>query len=398
MGTVRPLTPNDLPEARKIGTVSSLAPKDAGRTDPTIFSDHRALRGVFDENNGNRMAALHRVLKRRMMLDGQGVQVGCISGYAARPEMKNLHGMDAKLMSETLREMHGQGLPLSWVFPHSYEFYRQFGYELGAQLTITDRVPLTHLLVEPQPAGAELLQPDDDTESLRACYQRFMADKNLALLRGDEEWNRFFVSDDLLGDVHIYAVRDARGIVTGYMRYAVEEIEGVKCARVTEMIYDAREAMLALLGKLRQMKDAYGFVILPVNPGMPLSALIASPYNACIKFTPCGIGRIVDAQAALLAVRAPAGRGAAVIATADTLLPTNNGPFRVCWEKGRIVSVERVSQTPDLFVPLNRLLQLVVGFISMREALLLPGVTLTGAHDELLSFFSRREGMLLDEF
>ena len=131
---------------------------------------------------------------------------------------------------------------------------------------------------------------------------------------------------------------------------------------------------------------------------MPLAALLEESYDTSPTWINQPMARIIHVEKALQA-KAPGEGRSYTVAVEDQLLPGNNGVFQVS-QQGGAVTVEKLPEgaQADLSVDVRVLTQLLIGFLSLEEALYKPGVTLSGNLETLHQAFPKRAAYLTDLF
>ena len=104
--------------------------------------------------------------------------------------------------------------------------------------------------------------------------------------------------------------------------------------------------------------------------------MIPECYNVQLEVNANGMARIVNVPRALELMRYPARSGAFSVQVTDDSLPINTGCYLVHFAGGKAISVEKIEgcADPDLTVSVQVLTQLVVGALTVDEALYLEGV------------------------
>ena len=94
----------------------------------------------------------------------------------------------------------------------------------------------------------------------------------------------------------------------------------------------------------------------------------------------------------------PCPEGAAyTIAVEDQLLPENSGTFQVRRQNGE-TTVERTAAPADLTLDVRTLTQLLLGTLSLEEALYKPDVVLAANRETLEKVFPKRPVFLTEHF
>jgi predicted acetyltransferase len=156
---IRPLTPDD-----DLGQELWLARRAFGPFGPGDGERRRAswarsaaaglVLGAF---RGETMVASARYLDTRQWWRGRSLPMAAVAGVKVAPHAQGT-GLGRDLMTALLRQMAGQGYPLSALYPTTAPLYRSLGWELaGARYEATVPARSLRTLLPPDPA---LLPPD----------------------------------------------------------------------------------------------------------------------------------------------------------------------------------------------------------------------------------------------
>ena len=102
------------------------------------------------------------------------------------------------------------------------------------------------------------------------------------------------------------------------------------------------------------------------------------------------MARLLDPETLLRLMPQPYDTGSYVLGIEDAFLPEVAGRWQVTFEAGRTTSVEPTDREPDLMVDETTATQLILGRISLQDALYRPDVQLIGNAEVLAHAFTRR--------
>jgi len=147
-----------------------------GKPDPKAVvhpRDLKIIRGVFDK--GELKSAL-AIRDYRILVGGKRIRMGGIAGVGTFSKSRK-KGYAAALLTRCIEEMRTLGYAVSILFPFSYKFYREFGWELAGQHAVHSIVNRTHL---PRYPEAVLVRPicASDAGRIASCYRRYAAQYN----------------------------------------------------------------------------------------------------------------------------------------------------------------------------------------------------------------------------
>ena len=349
--------------------------------------------GVFDEdgNMGAAMVNNHYLVE----FDGSAVPASGIGGVCSLPEFRSKGGVRA-IFRRILQEEWENGCVFSYLFPFSFPYYRKFGYEL---LHTAERleVPLEALADFTCSYSVTMCQTAGITEDMCRIYEQFLPGKNLSVYRGDVHW-RDSKGDPYQDRRYKYIFYDAQKNPRAYLVFHPEQGER-RIVTVDDLAYLAPEDFRQMLGFLYRLRAQFGSVSMILPEDVPLVAMI--PDSRAVKHTRSTQGqlRVVNVQKALEAMRCPQESGSAVIGVADAFLPENTGNYLLTFADGKAVSVEKVPQLqPDIRLSIQRLSQLVTGFLCLSEAAYLSDVEIFNNHAMLEKLFVHKPIYFRDHF
>ena len=116
-----------------------------------------------------------------------------IGAVASRPQERN-KGYVRELFRAMFEEMNENNQLFSFLFPFSNPYYRKFGYECGNTKQYVE-MPLDAFAGLAYTGRAELMVYDRDIGGIKEIYNAFIKDKNLAVVRTDEQFKRLFDRD-----------------------------------------------------------------------------------------------------------------------------------------------------------------------------------------------------------
>ncbi|SFP03298.1 GNAT family N-acetyltransferase [Salibacterium halotolerans] len=169
------------------------------------------------EEDGRLMSKL-TILPMEVYIGGTLVPMGGISGVATWPESRR-NGLVRKLLHSALEDMKSRGQAVSFLYPFSIPFYRNFGWELFAD-SITWTIKKEQLLSKKEISSGKIRRvPPAEWPTLQRIYQRFAVRYN-GMIDRDESWWRYTVLKKKKGQIAVFS-NDA-GEDRGYMIYQIK--------------------------------------------------------------------------------------------------------------------------------------------------------------------------------
>lgn len=269
-------------------------------------------------------------------------------------------------------------------------------YEL-CQLVTQYKLPTEALESFSCTCKVRMFQPGEDLAPLQAVYNARLGQYNLAVQREERHWKSLFGKDPAKEMRYTYLLEDAGGPLA-YVIFKPEEGEDGKIGNVRELAFAKPEGLPQALGFLYRLGAQYEAFRIALPEDVPLAALLEESYDTAPTWINQPMARVIHVEKALQA-KAPGEGRSYTVAVEDQLLPGNNGVFQVS-QQGGAVTVEKLPEgaQADLSVDVRVLTQLLIGFLSLEEALYKPGVTLSGNLETLHQAFPKRAAYLTDLF
>ena len=302
--------------------------------------------GVFD---GTRLVACAIINPLTLAWGDSDAPMGGIGGVACTADQRG-RGHVGRLLAESLRAMRGSGQYLSGLYPFSFSFYRRHGWDwVGEQKQYS--VPTSELKAGPEGQCLTMYDGLDALDVVRPVYERFARRHyGMGLRRetapGDTAsywWKRtldYGGNGSRITYVQVYS-NPQTGQPEGYLTFLYPQ-DG-DTGQVGDFVANTPAAYKGLLSVLHY----YGVqvekvsVSAPMDDPLPLH-LMHSDLETKIK--PLFMGRIVDVQAALTALRPEADlSGKIVLQVADAQCDWNHQTFAVTADAGHVTA----APTPD---------------------------------------------------
>lgn len=332
----------------------------------------------------------------QMRYEDRFVPMVGVGGVASLPEYR-YQGAIRRVFEAAFARMREGGAVFSALYPFSHPYYRQFGYEL-CQLTARYTLPVDALRSFRCEATVRRIEPGDPFDGLQAVYDAHFARCNMAIRREARHWQGLVTKEPLRERVYTYLLQDAQG-PCAYVVFAAQNVgEYSKEMRVREIAFAHPKGLRDALGFLYRLAPQYGKAILTLPDGVPLHAVLPESYDASADIFSHPMARVVDLPRALALKPHPAG-AAYTLRVHDAMIPGNDGLFAVQCEAAG-VSVRRLeADAPaDLEAGVQQITQLLLGFLSLDEALYSPQVTLRASGDVLRRIFVKRPVYLTEFF
>lgn len=269
-----------------------------------LYRDENAL--CFEER-GVLTSAL-QMLPYRMTYGESVLEVSYISGAATRPEYRN-RGLMGRLLRESFETMRSRAIPLSALIPAEpwlYGYYATKGYapvffRRESHFTAVHRF---------EGAGYRRVTPSPDR--LYSFFDTQMRRRPCCMLHARNDF------EVICGDIRL----DGGEVV------ALADEAGELSALAFAVSHDDRTVVKELLAVDDAARNAVLHEVSRAFPHTPV-AVLTPPGEGCGALQRMGMMRIVDVPALLSAVACNHPSLQIVVRVTDTLLPANNGVYRL---------------------------------------------------------------------
>lgn len=291
----------------------------------------------------DRLSARVGVLPFQIMLHGVKFDMGGIAHVATYPELRR-NGMVGKLMEHCLAVMKQNGQTVSMLNPFSFAFYRKYGWENFSDYA-SYSLPTLHIPRFPDVLGSVRRGDVKDLEVLKKIYEVYYSRYNGMLVR-DDEWWVTNVLNRKLGNLAIYL--NEAGEPRGYFLYKFLD----KKMWVSEFVTldaDSRKGLWQFIANHDSIIEGVE-ISAPVND--PSALWFKERKGIKREFYAYFMFRIVDVPEFLR--RYPFSKleqGVALtLSVRDEHAPWNEGTWRLAWQDGGRVTVERAGARDELDV------------------------------------------------
>ena len=379
-------------EANLISTVAfHMRMEDPEKNREESLKDTKEDWGAFADD-GKMMA---RIINHRYetWLDGCLVANGGIGAVSTLPEYRNT-GAVREIFYRLIPAAFRNGEIISTLYPFNHAFYRKFGYETVRWRNDYEFEPA--ILNGYRFSGAaELWKSGDPVGEYTELYNRFASGFNLAVHRDD----RMMLEDHLKGEYYRdrkfgYLLREG-GKPVAYLIFQDIRHDPAAILDVTDLAWDGREGLNAILGFLGRFSADYGMIRLFLPACIELLSVIRSPRAYEIRQTARQdyMIRAMNVQRLLEIMRKPDNSPFVIRVEGDEQIPENNGTWEV-----RGGSAEATGKDPDLTVSIQAFGQLAAGCVSLEEAKYRPDVSVSGNEDVLRRILVRKPILVEDHF
>lgn len=387
----------ELLECGRIQSIAFVAPWDRMETlkkldDPEV--PRNTTLGFFDQEE--KLTACLELPAYQARYQGKVVPITGVGGVASLPEHRK-GGAVRRLFTYTLPWMRDQGAVFSCLYPFSHSFYRKFGYEL-CQLPTAWQVPAESLRHLPCSCQVDMLQPGCDLSPLKQVYDAYLGQCQLAIQREDRHWRELLGKASYKDRRYSYLFSQEGKALSYVVIQAENDGPYSKAGVVRELAWSCPQGLREALGFLNRLAAQYGRFRITLPQGTLLPALVDECYDCKPSCHDQPMARVLQAAEAFRL--RPLAQGVRCrVAVEDPFLPENTGVFALTGA-GDHTQVEQLplSEEWDLSVDPGTLTQLLLGTLTLEEALCKPQVTLRGNAQALEQAFPKATVFLNEYF
>lgn len=381
---------------QSIAFVSSWDQQDAEKNLETPNEHPIVTFGHFTDDNV--LTAAIMFPEFQMRYEDHWVPMVGVGGVASLPEYR-FGGAIRQIFQTALRWMWDRGTVFSSLYPFSHTYYRKFGYEL-CQLSTQYELPVESLSSFRCTCHVRMYTPGQDLTPFQEIYNAHLAGYNLSVQRENHHWENLLGKDPCKQRLYTYLLEDNAGPLAYFVLAAEDADAFSKAGNVKELAFVRPEGLYQALGLLYRLSAQYSKLRLILPGDVPLFSLIPESYNLSPNICDQPMARVIHADKALKE-KAPGEGKSYTLRVEDELLPENDGLFQVAQNQG-VVSVTKLpdpdSVQADLTLDIRVLTQLLLGYLSLEEALYKPGVVLSSNREILETAFPKRTVFLTEHF
>ncbi len=320
-------------------------------------------KAVFD---GGKMVSVTQLMPFKVFFGDALIPMGGFSGVATPPEYRRKSYV-RKLLFACLENMRDNKVPLSYLYPFEFSYYRKFGWEQASVFQQLKFSPSVFHGIDEVKGTLEQQDPED-SDDLNAVYEAFVKIYTSACQRDKKYWKMILTPPKR--DRHVYLWRDSTDDPRGYIIFDNEkkpDAEWEYNMVTREWAALDGEARLGIFRFLRDHDSQINEISLRTAPGVPVRPYMNDP-RCKYDLEPGCMGRIVDVKQAFEAkVYPPSLAGQVRIGLKDEFAPWNDGAFTLKIEGGKAVVTPGTAEV-DFTIDIKCLSAIYIGFITLEEA------------------------------
>lgn len=336
--------------------------------------------------------------------DGGAYKLGGIGGVSTLPPYRHNGAIRASL-SASLRDMYENGFTFSYLYPFSTQYYRKFGYEVGAEAR---RWVMPLADIRPKDVGGTIEQifPGDDFSPLLEVYDACFADCNMSAVR--DRYDAGLEKAKLMEEHrYVYVWRNEAGAPRGLMIAHKTREDGavvMDCNHTfgaqneNGFLFCDMEALSALLFFVKSAFSAdYDKIRFTTRREIDLTSLVGENNSASCSMFWNGMLRVVNVRRVLENCNCR-GTGCVRIAVEDTILPENCGTWKLTFAPGQVNFVEKTEEQPDVSMTINAFSALICGVRDVHSLAWIPDAVVHNAAAPFAGVFYAKPCFMLDLF
>lgn len=360
----RSITSEEYDEFRRITKYAFTSPPDLLEYWLPDDVDFTIAKAAFQ---GSQMVSITQVLPFKVFYGDTLIPMGGFSGVATPPEYRRKRYV-RNLLFHCLKEMQEKGVPVSYLYPFDFSYYRKFGWE---QASVLHRIkcPPSYFAGIPEVRGQMERKSPDDTDELNMVYETFAKRYNSCCQRDDKYWKKLMTPPKM--NRHTYLWRNAQGEPGGYIMFDNTD-ESKPFEMIVNMLFREwvaldGDARLGIFRFLRDHDSQMREIIMRSAPDVPVVPYMNNP--RCTYEIQAGfMNRIVNVKQALEAKSYPPGLAGKVrFRIKDDFCDWNDGSFVLEIEGGK-AKVALGASKVDFATDIQCLSAIYTGFWNLCDA------------------------------
>jgi predicted acetyltransferase len=355
--------------------------------------------GAVDEDGV--LLSTMRAIPYEIWFDGTVVPMTGIASVASAPEHRR-GGHVRNTFAALFEDMRERGVVFSHLYPFSYAYYRQFGYEsIGARTGYTLPAPKAGKFRGKGRAGEYRSgsttgggSAPDIRSALVDIYETYAAPYNNMIKRSPAQWDDVLKTDETKNE-RVYYWQNSKSVIRAWVKLAWKPAESI--LQVQQYAWDGDEGLLGFMDILSAYDGNAKTVELPAPDDFTPDLFWADIYDTKVSLRGMGMNRIVDAARGLELLKKPGTANRVIIKVNDGFAPWNNKTFELTYDRSGS-QVRECSHQPDLEVNERALLQLLIGYKGLDAVRLRGDVVVNSNIDALRELFPAKRINIADHF
>lgn len=294
--------------------------------------------GAFEDDNETLMAQVVAKDYSSFLYEHEFGTLG-IAGVSTYPQYRR-NGCIREIMKHLFSLSDSKGWIVSYLYPFSFDYYRQFGYERAFQAK-SIKFPLKALSRIERYCDAVLYDSKELLPDLTKAYTKFAKINNGMLSRDDyREWS----SDPFKTLNYTYLFYSNDKTPDGYINFKINSNNII----INEMAYSSLQTLKNIFGFLRMYEGQYSDVtIYNVDLYSDLESFIGEFRNVSYNIYDGPMVRILDVKEYLNNIIKLEYNFELIIKINDKFISKNNNTFKIVNNNGILV-INETLEKPDV--------------------------------------------------
>lgn len=355
-------------DSKRVNELFAIAFEQPMQEEPAIPMEEGIHTWAAFTDDGKNMMSTVSISDYDIQFDGNVCKMGGVGGVATLPQYRR-HGGIRGCFEAFLPDMYRSGYDFSYLYPFSTGYYRRFGFENCVQkYAVTVNLGL---LNPPKAAGtfvlAEKVAPL--TPEIRSVDQVWEKKYNMMVQHKQDFYGWTKKVSPAVKQEFTYVYMDEAGEAKAYTTFRMANQPDGRNLVCSRFVFADREGFLGLMNLFKSLASDHLLLKFTVPNTTAMQYLMPewSMGAATWSVQPAGMVRVINVKSVLEKARY-LGDGQAVLEITDKHIPENNGQFRITFQGGKAVSVEKTESTPDAVLPISTFSALISGVSNLSEA------------------------------
>ena len=289
---------------------------------------------------------------------------------------------------------------ISYVFPFSDNYYRQFGYETTGLKTLWE-IPVCGFKSYDDGYFVSFDNSDKMKEEIKDIYNSFSSKRNMSVVRNDKDWDKFFASHTQYKDNMYSFVSYTDTGADGFMCFSLKDTpDDLPNVIVESLWFKSYKGLRALLSYFATQTIYIKNVYINLAADVDLYPVIDSRLVNALRRTNCKIStngqtRIVCAEE-ILKLSKYQGEGKVTIKIKDdTYCPWNNNCYTITFGKSTTVTI---GGEPDIEMNINAFSAGIMGYTDFDALTIFPDVKMYGNEENLRKVFYKKPSWIEEHY
>ena len=360
----------------------------------------------------DKLIAMLYEYKFQMHYEDEYVPMSGIGGVASRPENRR-QGAVRELMKNVLQQARKQQVLFSYLYPFSFPYYHQFGYDFGCR-RVEAEIPFSALL-QFKAEGKARLAEKQDWPVIESIYASFAEKTNGAIKREERRWKNLLDHDPYLTQQFTYIWQDSHGRDCAYFIFhkksdPLTPQHQNTVFEVLDWAVTDPQAIIGMLSFMARFESQYEILKMYWPMHLPLESTFTEINSIKRTLQTYGQIRVIHVEQALKKLHLPSWLPslACKMAINDPFLQDNTGLYQVSLShKGNHVFFQPQPITEnvkaDIYIDAAALASLLLGSRGLQELCTVSAARLSKhlsarQADLLQAFFRQKQACIYDFF